>query len=398
MSELVVDLQRSGHRVSVVTTQPHYNRDEVAEAAQPLTRKWGGLLFRSDFHGIPVIHTAMPRKSGGILSRLTGFVLFHSLALVSGFLLVERPDVILVPSPLLTAGALGWFMARARGAAFVYNVQELYPDIAVKMGQLRNPFVIGALRALEHFVYRHASMVTVISSGMRRAVVARGAPESRVHLIPNFVDMDLMRPASRHNAFSQEHGLDTRFVVSYAGNMGFAQSLDMLLGAAELLVRQADILFLFVGDGVLRESLVEQSRARSLENTRFVAHQPYARVPEIYAASDVCVVAMISTIESEGIPSKFMRIMACGRPVLAIVDAQSDLANEVAASGGGVVVPTFSAEAIAQAVLAFHDAPERCHAAGAAGRAYASRHYARDVVTGRYAELFRNITARGADA
>jgi colanic acid biosynthesis glycosyl transferase WcaI len=285
-----------------------------------------------------------------------------------------------------------------RGAAFVYNVQELYPDIAVKMRQLCNPFVISALRVLERFVYRHASMVTVISAGMRRAVVACGVPESRVLLIPNFVDMDLMRPGSRHNAFSQEHGLDARFVVSYAGNMGFAQGLDMLLGAAELLVRQADILFLFVGDGVLREWLVEQARAKSLGNTRFVAHQPYARVPEIYAASDVCVVAMISTIASEGVPSKFMRIMACGRPVLAMVDGASDLASEVAASAGGVVVPTSSAEAIAQAVLAFHDAPERCHAAGAAGRAYASRHYARGVVTGRYAELFRTIATRGAGA
>lgn len=398
MSELVVDLQRAGHRISVVTTRPHYNRDHVAEAAQPLVRKWCGLLSQSDYHGIPVIHTAMPRKAGGILARLAGFAIFHLLALVSALMLVERPDVILVPSPLLSAGALGWLVARVRGAAFIYNVQELYPEIAIKLGRLRSRAAIRVLRGLERFVYQHASVVTVISQGMRRAVTAYDVPEARVLQIPNFVDTDVMRPGPRHNAFSQEHGLDEKFVVCYAGNMGLAQGLEALIGAAELLSKEPDIVFLFVGDGVLREDLLQEARAKSLGNTLFVSHQPYSRVPDIYAASDVCVVPMVAAISGEGVPSKFMRIMACGRPVLAIADRQSDLANEIAASGGGVVVASSSAEAIAQSVLALHDDLERCRASGEAGQAYASLHYARHMVTTRYADLIERITPQRSRA
>lgn len=393
LSELAIDLQRAGHRLSVVTTQPHYNRDTVAEAAQPLTRRWGGLLFRSDFQGIPVIHTAMGRKRGGMAARLGGWLRFHALALVASLLLVERPDVVLVPSPLLTAGVLGWFVARVRGAEFVYNVQELYPDVAVKIGQLRHPLAIRALLALERFVYRHATVITVIGEGMRRAVVAKGAPAERVQLIPNFVDVELLRPGPTDNAFRREHGLGRAFVVSYAGNMGLAQGLDVLLDAAKLVGDQPDILFLFVGDGVLRERLMARARTMGLDNTRFVPHQPFSRVPEIYASSNLCVVTMIGTMAAEAVPSKFLRIMACGRPVLALADVESDLAREVTAAGAGVVVSPSSAEAVAQAVLAFRDAPERCETAGRAGVAYVSLHYARPVVTGRYVSLLRDLTA-----
>jgi len=389
MSELAVDLHRAGHQLSVVTTQPHYNRDMVAEAAQPMTRRWAGLLFRSDFHGIPVIHTAMGRKRGGLSARLVGWVRFHALALVAGLFLVERPDVILVPSPLLTTGVLGWFLARVRGAAFVYNVQELYPDFAVRAGQLRHPLVIRLLLALERFVYRRASMITVIGQGMRSAVVAKGVPPARVQLIPNFVDVEVLRPGPMDNAFRREHDLGHAFVVTYAGNMGLAQGLDVVIDAAELLANEPDVLFLFVGDGVLRERLM--ARAKGLDNTRFVIHQPYARVPEIYAASNLCVVAMIGNVAAEAVPSKFLRIMACGRPVLALADAQSDLAREVTAAGAGVVASPSSAESVAQAVLAFRDAPERCEATGTAGRAYVSLHYARAVVTRRYASLLRDL-------
>ena len=397
MSELAADLQRAGHQLSVVTTQPHYNRDVVAEAAQPLTRRWAGLLFRSNFQGIPVFHTAMGRKRGGLSARLAGWVRFHALALIAGLWLVERPDVILVPSPLLTAGLLGWFLARVRGAAFVYNVQELYPDFAVRAGHLRHPVIIRLLLALERFVYRRASMITVIGQGMHSAVVAKGVPPSRVQLIPNFVDVESLRPGPMDNTFRREHALGHAFVVTYAGNMGLGQGLDVLIDAAELLTNHPDVLFLFVGEGVRREHLMARAHTKGLSNTRFIIHQPYARVPEIYAASNVCVVAMIGTVAAEAVPSKFLRIMACGRPVLALADADSDIAREVAAAGAGVVASPSSAESVAEAVLAFRDAPERCQANGQAGRAYVSLRYARAVVTARYASLLRDLTPHRAE-
>ncbi len=391
LSDLVADLCAQGHRVSVVTTQPHYNRDKAAEAAQPLTRRRGGLFFESQYLGARVIHTRMSQRRGGFVVRLGSLALFHPLALIASLFLVERPNIILVPSPLLTAGVLGWLIARLKGGALVYNVQELYPDIAVKMGQLTNPLVGRFLGVLERFVYRRARVTTVISEGMRRIVSARGGPTCRVVLIPNFVDVDVMCPGPRDNEFRREHALEDRFVVSYAGNMGFAQGMEVILQVADLLRERADIRFLFVGDGALRDELVLQASARSLSNVQFVTHQPYVRVPEIYAASDLCIVTMVGNIAAEGVPSKFIRIMACGRPVLGIAASESDLACEICASGGGVVVSPSSPGAIKEAILMFRNSPELCRTVGEAGRTYASKWYARHAVTSRYAELFREI-------
>ena len=118
-SELVTDIDDAGHRVSVVTTQPHYSRDVVAEAAQPLRSRWAGWFYQSEFRGIPVLHARMGRKRGGIAHPMWGWLGFHVFSLFAGLFLVERPDVVLVPSPLLTAGVVGWCIVRIRGAVFV---------------------------------------------------------------------------------------------------------------------------------------------------------------------------------------------------------------------------------------------------------------------------------------
>lgn len=391
MADLCVDLVRAGHPIDVLTTQPHYNRDVVAEASQPLHRRWAGLLYESTFHGIPVLHAAMRRKRGGFTARLLGWAHFHLVALVAGLFVVPRPDVILVPSPLLTAGVVGWVIARLRGATLVYNVQELYPDLAIRLGQLKNPVIIRILRGLERFVYRSAAAVTVIGEGMRLAVVAKGVEARKVRLIPNFVDAGWLTPGPTQNTFRAEHGLGDAFVVSYAGNMGLAQGLEVLLDAADRLRDQRDIIFLFVGDGVLRMQLMEAARAGGLDNVRFVGHQPYARVPEIYAASDVSVVALIGGMGAEAVPSKVLRIMSCGRPVLALTGAASDLAVEVRISGGGVVVTPEVPEAVARAIIELREDPVRRHAFGRSGRAYVCARYAREVVTEQYSALFCEV-------
>ncbi len=396
MGELAADLASSGHTVSVVTTQPHYNRDEVALERQPLTRMWGGMLFRSTYVGIPVFHTKMPAggRGAGIRSRMFGWLLFHSVGLAAAFRFARSADVILVPSPLLSAGVVAWLLGLVTGARYIYNVQELYPDLGIQLGRLRNPFVVGALRALERFIYRTAHGVTVITRGMESKLLSKGVARSKLHHIPNFVDVGELKALERTNAFSREHDLDERFVVSYAGNIGHAQGLDVLLDAAERLRHDTRIVFLFVGDGVARDGLIESARSRSLTNVKFVGHQPYARVPEIYSASDLCVVALLDTIASDAVPSKVYRIMACARPVLAIASAQSDLSRLVAETGAGVsVVPDASqlAHAIEQFAALGAAARDR-H--GEQGRSYTLEHVAREKVTAQYSQLVATLAAR----
>ena len=391
MGELSADLRKAGHDVTVVTTVPHYNRDPDAESRQPLVRMWGPLLYRSDFHGLRVLHVGMPRKSGKLLSRLLAWTQFHALSLVAALSLVRRVDVILAPSPPLTIGVCAWLLGCLYRAPYVYNVQELYPDIAIALGALRNRRAIAVLLALERFVYARARIITVIASRMRQRVLQKSVPAGKVRLIPNFVDVDNMAPRPKACGFSRAHGLDRTFVVTYAGNMGPAQGLDTILDAAALLAREPDLTFLLVGEGVLHDELRATARARGLANVLILPHQSYSVVPEIYAASDLCVVPLAANAASDAVPSKVYRIMACARPVLACADADSDLGELVRRAGCGTVVPPGSPEKLAEAVQAAMRNPAACAEMGQAGRAHVLAHYARDSVSGQYEALIREV-------
>ena len=387
MAELAVDLEKAGHRVSVVTTQPHYNTDESAAATQPLVPAWGGLIFRSSYRGIPVVHVRMGPRGSGTASRLAGWLRFHVVGFFAALRLAAKPEVIIVPSPLLSLGAVAWAIGLVTGARYVYNVQELYPDLAVQLGKLKSPVLIGMVRALERFVYRTAAAITVITPRMQSKLLARGVPDAKLRYIPNFVDVDDLVPLDKSNAFSREHELADRFVVGYAGNMGHAQGLDVLLEAAAKLRDEPRIVFLFVGGGVGKDRLAAAAREMKLGNVLFLPHQPYARVPEIYASCDLAVVPLLASIEADAVPSKVYRIMACERPVLAIASKQSDLASIVDEARAGLVVPPAPDE-IAAAVREYSAlGRERRERDGRSGREYVLATVARPRITSQYDSL-----------
>src|SRR5262249_3702595 len=150
---------RLGHQIVVMTTTPHYNREERALAAQPMKPLWGGLLFRSTLDGIPVYHARVMSKGSRILSRLKDYLVFHVVSLLTSLWRGGKYDLVLAPSPPLTVGLVATLLARYRGVPFVYNVQEIYPDIAVSLGVLKNRWVIRLLEAIERFIYHRAHAI-----------------------------------------------------------------------------------------------------------------------------------------------------------------------------------------------------------------------------------------------
>lgn len=348
--EVVEDLVALGWRVEVVTTRPHYNPPEAKSTTQPLVSLWGGLIARSSFRGATVWHTAMPMKGSSVAMRITGWLGFHFLSVLAAWFKVGRVDVILAPSPPLSNGVVAWLIGLSKRAPFIYNVQELYPDTAVSLGAIREGMLLDLLRGMERFVYDHSFAVTTISPGMSNTIAGRTKDARKVRLIPNFVDTRIIAPRPRRNSFSREFGLDGRFTVVYAGNMGPAQGLETLLDAAELTRDDERILYVLVGDGTSRDSLDRSARSRKLSNVLFIPQQPYERVPEIYGASDLCIVPLVSALVAEAVPSKVYRIMAAERRVLAVADPNSDLARVVRESGGGIVVDAGNPRALADAV------------------------------------------------
>lgn len=397
MTELAQELHALGHTVTVLTTTPHYNEEPEARARQPLTPHWGRWLYRSELPTpgapIPVYHAAIPVKGDRVAARLLDYLRFHLISTLAGLFALPRHAVQLVPSPPLTIGLSAWLLRLGRGTPFIYNVQEIYPDIAVSLGLLRHPLAIRLLTALERFIYARAHTVTVISEWFRRRLLAKGVPAAKLVVIPNFVDTEFIRPGPKANPFTHAHHLADKFVVLYAGNIGLTQSLETILAAARQLTDLPDLRLLIVGDGARRPWLAQELARAPLPNVLLLPYQPRSTVPHLYAAADLCLVPLKRGAAQETFPSKIYTIMAAGRPVLTAADPASELAWIVEHAACGRAVPPDDPAALAHAIRAAHADRATLAQQGAQGRAYVVAHHSRAAVARQYHDLITRITA-----
>ena len=391
MGDLACDLQSFGHSVTVLTTTPHYNRDFESESKQPLKKYWGGLLKKSAYHGIPVFHTLMPKKGRSVLLRLISWAIFHLLGTFAGIVAIPKPDIIMAPSPPLTIGLSAWIIGRVRRAPFIYNVQEIYPDIAINLGAIRNSLLIRSLFTLERFVYKKASRVTVIAAQMRARLLEKQVEPEKVVVIPNFVDMSDFGPSTKDNGFSRKYNFHDKFLISYAGNMGPTQQLEVFVEAAHILRNETGIHFLMLGDGILQSTLQRQIEDYKLPNFTFLPYQPYSLMPQVYAASDLCLVPLAPQAGSFAVPSKVYRIMACARPIMAIADVNTELGRLVLETKCGAVIAPSQSVALANAIREACRDSEKWIQNGKNGYAHVIENYSRNSVTKRYNDLIEAV-------
>lgn len=273
-------------------------------------------------------------------------------------------------------------------------MEDLYPETPVKAGQLRNRRAIAILEKIEGFMYRQAAHITVISPSFRHSLLGKRVPAEKISVIPNFVDTDFIRPLPKENDSSRRHGLADRFVISHAGNLGYAYDLDTMLDAAALLASERDILFLIVGDGEAKPNLERKAQALGLNNVRFMPFQPYEDLPWLRAASDVQVSLNKKTSAGHSLPSKVYEIMASGRPLLASADKNSDVWNLVEATQCGICVEPEDAEQLVEAILTLYRNPSLRNAMAQRGREHAEQNYSKQVVISRYHELLQQVAAK----
>lgn len=396
MGELAIGLKKCGHQVTVVTTRPHFNRDTETEERQPISPLWGRLLGKSDYSEIRVFHTFMPRKGRSVTGRLLGWVCFHALSTVAAVIVSPRPDVILCPSPPLTVGISAWLVALLRGCPFVYNVQEIYPDIAINLGALKSRPLIWVLKLLERWVYDRAAAVTVIAPRMLENLRAKGVPLGKLRVIPNFVDTEDLRPGPKSNDFSRSLGISEKFVVTYAGNLGPAQGLETVVEAANLLRTIPDIHFVMMGGGASEGELADMVRRLGLPNLTLLPYHPYSMMLQVYAASDLCLVPQALETGSDAVPSKVYRIMACARAVLAVTEPGSDLWRLVVDAGCGVSVSPKEPSDLATAIERLYRARANCTEMGRVGRSFVVAEGSRSSVTRQYNELFCKVAKQNS--
>lgn len=372
------DWAAAGHEVTILTSFPHYNRDSV----WPEYRR---RLFQSDRVGqVRVIRSYIyvPRKRSN-WGRIFNYLSFNISSTLAG-IFTGRQDVIFVMSPPLTIGLTAFLLGLIKRIPYCYNLQDIWPEVAVRLGMLRGARLISLFERLEKFIYRRSRKIFAISEEFKQNLCGKGVAAEKIEVIPNFVDTNFIRPLPKANLFSQAHELTDKYVVLYAGNVGLSQGLEVILEAADHLRGRSEMVFLIVGQGACRNHLVAEAERRGLGNVKFLPLQPEADVPLIYASCDVALIPLRRGVTENSVPCKTYSIMAAGRPYIASVDRGSNVWKLTEAARCGVSVEPENGRALAGAVLRLQSDSETAQAMGRKGRDYVERHFARETVTNRY--------------
>jgi len=387
MTRIVHELAARGHELHVVTSLPWY----TAHAVDPA---WSGKWLRTettDWGSVTRVHPFPGADKSNLFRRGIGFVgfsLLSGLAALRAGGWFRRAHAFFAMSPPLTLGPTAWIAGVVRRAPLVFNIQDVFPDAAVRTGAITNRHVIAAARLMEGFAYRRAAAVTVLSDDLRRNVAAKLEPSDRdrVQVVTNFVDTAAIEPGDRMTPYRAELGIGAEPVVLYAGNVGFSQSLDLVVDAAR---RCPDVTFLINGDGAARADL--ERSALGVTNVRFAGYQPIGRLSEVLATGDVHVVPLRAGLGDVSVPSKAYSSLAAGRPLVASIDAETEIPRLLAASGAGISVPPDDLEAFVAAVRTLVDDPDSAAQLGRSGREWVVTEASPAAVGEAYDELIRTV-------
>jgi colanic acid biosynthesis glycosyl transferase WcaI len=380
LTELCEDLA-DHHEVYAVTGRPSYNPTESTRSRGMISRERHGRVRVAR-----VWSTSFDRAEAS--KRLINYGTYLLTSSV-GALSIPSPDVVVALTDPPPVGLIGSWAATLRRRPFVLVTKDIFPDVAIRMGKLRNRGVIGLLRAMSSSLFHSANKVVSIGRDMDRRLLELGVAPSKIETINDWADGRLLRPLSGPSQLRQAYGWDDRFVVMHSGNVGLSQSLDTLIEAADLLRKHQEILIAIVGEGASKTRLQRDVAGRRLGNVTFLPYQPKATLSESLGAADVHLVSLKRGLAGFIVPSKVYGIMAAGKPFLAAVERSSEPALIVEEHGCGLRIEPDDPSALAGAILRMEHEP--LEEMGRRAREAFERVFDRPIATGAYRRLLESL-------
>lgn len=377
------DLTRMGHEVTVLTGWPNHPGGALHPGwkvrFRHVSRTETGFMLVRCGHSI--------HRGFRMASRLFYYLTFAVSTFVNG-LLCTRPDVVFCESTPIFGPVAALLLAWLRGAKFVYRIHDVHPEAALNAGLVRDGFAYRSLRALDTWVCRRADLVLPLTDAMRRCLLARGIPPDRLVVARQWFDGAKVSPGPRENAWRRAQGIPSdQFVVLYAGTIGYISGARVVVEAATLLRSRTDILFVFVGDGPVKEECRVLAEVRKLSQLRFLPFQPAEMLDHVQATADVGLVTLLDRSGDTSVPSKVHGYTAAGRPVIASVRADSATAEAVTEGGFGIVVGPGDASGLAQAIVTLADDRETAARFGDNARRFFASRFDRSAGTARLEEI-----------
>jgi glycosyltransferase involved in cell wall biosynthesis len=381
------ELLKLGHEVEVLTGFPNYPEGKIYNGYKIR------FLQRETIDGVPVIRVPLyPSHDRSGWRRFVNYVSFALSAAIIGPWVVKKADVAYVYHPPATIGFPAAMIKLLRGIPFVYDIQDLWPDTLTATGMFTNKLGLWLVDRWCRFVYWAANKIIVLSPGFKNALIERGVPGDKIKVIYNWVDDTMVKQVPKNPALAAKLGLDGKFNIAFAGNMGKAQALEAVIVAANILKNEyPNLQFVFVGTGVEVENLKIKTHDAGLENILFIPQQPLSEMGAILALADVLLVHLKDApLFRITIPSKIQAYMAAGRPVL--VGVRGDAADLVINAKAGFSCLPQDAESIADGVRKFIKmSRQELDAMGENGRKFYQQELALAVGTKQFAGVLESV-------
>jgi len=379
LTELCDDLS-ADHEVTIVAG-PSYHTEDGNSA--------GFRLWSRKRHGkVTVIRTRGTRFSkSNLAGRLVNLGTYYLLAAIVAFRL-PRPDVIVAETDPPLLGALAAVLKRRWRCRLIYNVRDLYPDIAEVTGGVHSPFLLELLRRGNDYAYERADLIVTLGHDMARRIVDKGVPTDKVVVVPDWVDCGRIRPLEG-NPLRRSFG--GKFVVMYSGNIGLSQQLEAVLEAADRLRDDDRILFALIGEGARKKWLEERARAMGLTNVTFMPYQPLEDLAASLSAADLHLIPLAPGAAGCLVPSKIYGILAAGRPFIAMMEDNAEVAQIAREDAVGFVVRPGDVDALVGAIREAVDTPEHLKQMGARARRLAELRFDRIKVTSMFGSMLAGV-------
>lgn len=368
LSSLAGYLASFGNDVEVLTAMPSYPKSEIFDGYK------GRKYYKETIANIPVHRSSIyVSKKGGITRRLTNYFSFCFSSYYSAAKRLQRADIIICESPPLFLGITAVMLKRKWKCKLVFNVSDLWPESAEKMGIIKNKFVINRSYKLANWIYKNADLISGQTKGIV-AAIKEMQPNKKLFWFPNGVDLHKL---NNHNGVAKSNN---NFSLLYAGIIGHAQGLEVILHAANKLKDKTDIHFHIIGDGPVKNSLLELQKELQLNNITFISNQPSEKVMEWLHQCDAYIVPLRKLDLFKGaIPSKLFEPLGIGKPILLGVEGEAKELFIDEAKGGLFFEPE-NADELSSSIMQLYNNRTTAEELGASGQAYVNNYFRRDKI------------------
>ncbi|WP_180228432.1 glycosyltransferase family 4 protein [Priestia megaterium] len=310
--------------ITIVCVVPSY----TGKVADEYKKK---MFYKEEINGVKVIRIRVPEFSkSNKLSRVKNILSYFIGAMIATFKVGKMDYVYSISQPPILGGLLGVWGKWMKRAKYIYNIQDFNPEQTMAVGYSKNKLILKAMMMFDKFSCRQADKVIVVGRDMVETLKGRfkGRKVPNHTFINNWIDEKEIYPLSANHekvvAFKEKYGLQDKFIIMYSGNLGLYYDLENLMNVIEKFKGRDDVVFAFIGEGTIRESLVQYKEKNNLQNVRFIPYQDKADLIYSLNAGDVHWCLNAKGIKGVSVPSKLYGIIAAGKPILGALEKGSE--------------------------------------------------------------------------